>query len=122
MTLRVVADPHDETGLWWYDGYRRAEAWIARSDGWWHVPIREYAPYLAFGDRALLRYDNAHGRLVVFQRAPLPPLHARVATLASGRLPRPAGTAGPPSWSYENIDPQLAHQLAHSLASSLEIL
>lgn len=119
---RFVADgggrgDHD---LWHYDGYRRAEAWFFDGDSWWHVPSREYGPYLAHPDVALLRYRRQARQLLVFVEAPLPPLHARAVTLASGRLPARTAVAGPPAWAYENVTEDLADRIAGSLGARLE--
>jgi hypothetical protein len=107
-------------GLWHYDGYRRAEAWFFDGRCWWHMPTREYGPYLAHADVALLRYRHQARQLLVFVEAPLPPLHARAVTLASGRLPARTAVAGPPAWAYENVTEDLADRIAASLSARLE--
>jgi hypothetical protein len=118
---RFVADGgRGDHGLWHYDGYRRAEAWFFDGECWWHMPIREYGPYLAHPDVALLRYRREARQLLVFVEAPLPPLHARAVTLASGRLPARTAVAGPPAWAYENVTENLAGRIADSLSAQLE--
>lgn len=126
---RRLFDPHslqfesavgDHNGLWWYNGYRREEAWIRTLECWWHVPTREYAPYLADPDAVFLRYDADRRQLAVPHLVPLPPLQARCATLASGRLPRRApSTSGATAVLYENISRQLAERIATSLGTPL---
>jgi hypothetical protein len=111
-----------ERGLWSYDGYRRDEAWLFDGEHWWYLPTREYAPYLAHPDATFLRYPQAARQLLVPATVPLPPLQARAATLASGRLPLRASVAGPASWAYVNVSPELAHRIAASLATPLEQL
>jgi hypothetical protein len=118
MRFRVTSDA-DETGLWWYDGYRREEAWIRNTDGWWQVPTREYAPFLAHPQVVFLRYLADHRQLFVPPSAPLPPLQARAATLASGRLPRRASGSGPAAWIYENVSGELADSISASLDTTL---
>jgi hypothetical protein len=122
MEYRVDAAPDSERGLWHYDGYRRAEAWLFDGECWWYVPTREYGPYLTHPDIGFLRYRQAARQLLVPRSTPLPPLQARAATLASGRLPLRASVAGPPSWTYENISEGLAQRIAVSLATTLECL
>lgn len=80
-----------EDGLWWYEGYRRQVAWVHRAGEWWRFPAREYAPYLTFPEHTFLRYRAHQRQLTVPTRTPMPPLQARAATLASGRLPRQTG-------------------------------
>lgn len=119
-TFRFAPAAGDCDGLWWYDGYRREEAWIRTRECWWQVPTREYAPYLAHPDAVFLRYDPNLRQLTVPQPVPLPPLQARCATLASGRLPRRARSPrGVTAVLYENISPQLAERIATSLGTPL---
>lgn len=109
----------DATGLWWYDHYRREEAWIRTRECWWQVPTREYGPYLAHPNVTFLRYRPARQQLTVPQPVPLPPLQARAATLASGRLPRRAASPDGVTVLYENISPSLAACIAASLSTAL---
>jgi hypothetical protein len=138
MEYRIEPACDSERGLWRYDGYRRAEAWFFDEKHWWHLPTREYAPYLAHPDVTFIRFRQAARQLLVPCRVPLPPLQARAATLASGRLPRRTSASGPessnwsitsdggmpprpspPSWTYENISEALARRIAGSLATTL---
>ncbi len=126
---RRLFDPHtlrfrptgngDAHGLWWYDGYRREEAWIRDHAQWWQVPTREYAPYLAYADTTFLYYSPERQQLNVPELVPLPPLQARAATLASGRLPRRAAEAHRNAMLYENISPELAERISTSLNTPL---
>jgi hypothetical protein len=111
-----------ERGLWFYDGYRRSEAWLFDGRSWWLFPTREFAPYLAHPKATFLRHRRAACQLHVSAITPLPPLQARAATLASGRLPLRAGAKGAPAWSYENVSLELAERIAASLATQLEKL
>jgi hypothetical protein len=122
MTYRPDRGECSERGLWSYDGYRRAEAWLFDGEHWWHLPTREYAPYLAHPEVTFLRYRHAARQLLVPVTVPLPPLQARAATLASGRLPLRASVAEPASWAYVNVSPELACRIAASLATPLERL
>jgi hypothetical protein len=81
--------------------------------------MREYGPYLAHPDATFLRYDTQRRQLSVPQLVPLPPLQARAATLASGRLPRRAAARDGTIWLYENVSVRLAERIARSLASPL---
>lgn len=117
--LRFTPAAAECEGLWWYDGYRREEAWILTGGHWWQVPTREYAPYLAHSKTTFLRYDPPHRQLTVPQPVPLPPLHARCATLASGRLPRRSPSTNGTVALYENISPELAERIATSLGTPL---
>lgn len=121
LTLRFTPAPTavGRMALWWYDGYRREEAWIQTPECWWHVPTREYAPYLAHPDVTFLRYDEGQRQLTAPQQVPLPPLQARAATLASGRLPRRAPRGRGPVVLYENVSPHLAERIAESLGTRL---
>ena len=121
-TMRYEPDRGDasQNGLWSYDGYRRAEAWLYDNGSWWFFQTREYAPYLAHPNTTFLRYRRAARQLLVPQPVPLPPLQARAATLASGRLPMRAGAKGPPAWGYENVSEELAERIAQSLGTPLD--
>ena len=111
-----------DAGLWFYEGYRRSEAWLHDGHCWWKFPTREFAPYLAHPHQTFLCYRQTMCQLQVPSITPLPPLQARAATLASGRLPLRAGAKGAPAWCYENISPALAQRIADSLATRLEML
>jgi hypothetical protein len=122
QTMRYEPDRGDvsQNVLWSYEGYRRAEAWLYDHGTWWFFQTREYAPYLAHPKTAFLRYRRAARQLLVPQPVPLPPLQARAATLASGRLPLRGGAKGAPAWSYENVSEELAARIAQSLGTPLE--
>lgn len=107
-------------GLWAYEGYRRAEAWLYDGEYWWFFPTREYAPYLAHPQTTFLRFRQTMRQLLVSDAAPLPPLQARAVTLASGRLPQRAGGKGSPAWCYENVSAELAERIAQSLGTRME--
>ncbi|HXN39370.1 MAG TPA: hypothetical protein VN892_15125 [Solirubrobacteraceae bacterium] len=109
----------DTCGLWWYEGYRREEAWIRDEAQWWQVPTREYAPYLAYPNATFLLYSPERRQLRVPARVPLPPLQARAATLASGRLPRRAASPLGDVRFYENISCELARRISRSLGTPL---
>ncbi len=118
-TFRFAPAAGEPDGVWWYDGYRREEAWIRTTECWWQVPTREYAPYLAHPDVVFLRYDVGRRQLTVPQPVPLPPLQARCATLASGRLPRRSASPNGTSVLYENISGEVAGRIATSLGTVL---
>lgn len=119
QTLRFTPGNGDTHGLWWYEGYRRQEAWIRTPGQWWQVPTREYAPYLAHPEVTFLGYSRVRQQLTVPELVPLPPLQARAATLASGRLPRRAATPRGTVALYENIPPELADRISTSLSTPL---
>jgi hypothetical protein len=114
-------DPRDgrENRLWWYEERRRNTAWLHNDEGWWRIPTREYGPYLAH-PKNWLAWAGLTLRLIVPWHAPLPPLHARAAALASGRAPVAAGD-GPwgPSSAYLNVDKDTARRIAESLGGTL---
>lgn len=118
-TFRFAPAVGEQEGLWWYDGYRREEAWIQTRGHWWQVPTREYAPYLTHPDTTFLRYDPDRRHLTVPQPVPLPPLQARCAALASGRLPRRSASGHGLTALYENISAGLAERIATSLGTPL---
>jgi hypothetical protein len=69
------------------DSPRRDSAYVRSADGWFHVPVREYGPYLAYPEHAFISYDDGRCFLSVDAAAPLPPLLDRALTLQSGRRP-----------------------------------
>jgi hypothetical protein len=121
MRFETERGESSQRGLWSYDGYRRSEAWLFDGCSWWMFPTREYAMYLAHPEVTFLRYRQTACQLLVPLLAPLPPLQARAATLASGRLPLSAVSKGPRSLAYENISPALAERIAESLRTPLEV-
>lgn len=107
-----------EPGLWLVRGVRRKEAYLREAETWWHIPIREYGPYLVsvgLADPPLIEYEEANHLLHVRSRAALPPLHARAATLCSGRLPLRRPRADEHLDTYVNVGPRCAHALMSSL-------
>lgn len=122
-TMRFETERGDGSlwGLWFYDGYRRSDAWLFDGSSWWMFPTREYAMYLAHPTTTFLRYRRTACQLLVPLIAPLPPLQVRAATLASGRLPLRAVSKGPHSWGYENISLDLGERIARSLGTALEV-
>lgn len=118
-----ASDDLQTEGLWLVHSYRRRSEHYLRRDGqWWHLPIREYGPYLAAApalEPPLLEYEQANWILHVRGRAPLPPLQARAATLCSGRMPLRRPLGDDLQLSYVNVDPQSASALAASLGAGL---
>jgi len=121
MRFETERGEGSQRGLWFYDGYRRAEAWLFDGASWWMFPTREYAMYLAHPQVTFLRYRRTACQLLVPLLSALPPLQARAATLASGRLPLPAVSKGPRSLAYENVSLELAQRVAASLGTPLEL-
>lgn len=107
----VAADPSLD-GVWWVEEYRRAAAYVRRRGDWFRIPTREYAPYLAYGKHSFITYKNGLDVLSVDNQAPLPPLVARAATLQSGRVAKPDGSA---RHAYVNIDEPLAELIQEKL-------
>jgi hypothetical protein len=115
LSFEAGADPGTD-GLWWVEEHRRDIAFIRHESSWFRVPNREHGPYLAYPDQPFLEYD-LHPQmqtLRVRNRAPLPPLLARAATLQSGRLPLPDG---PQHHAYANIDQEFAERISELLGS-----
>jgi hypothetical protein len=103
-------------GLWWVEEYRRDIAFIRREGAWYRVTTREYGPYLAYPERSFITYRSGAAVLSVDDQAPLPPLHARAATLQSGRLAKRDGAS---RHAYVNIDEQLAQLIQNKLAADV---
>ena len=88
----------------------------------WRRPVREFGIYevLRWEDKSVLGYSEEQGELRVPIDAPLPALHARAASLCSGRLPRyQQRRAEGPALVYDNIPPQVAIRIAQSLSQKL---
>ncbi len=109
--LQANVNPSTD-GLWWVEDYRRDVAFIRREGAWYRVTTREYGPYLAYPERSFITYRSALGALSVDNQAPLPPLHARAATLQSGRLAKRDGAT---RHAYVNIDEQVAELIQEKL-------
>ncbi|MEI6726860.1 MAG: hypothetical protein WCN81_11645, partial [Actinomycetes bacterium] len=108
----------EEPGLWLVRGLRRYEFYLRERDDWWHIPIREFAPYLVsveLADPPLIEYEEATWLLHVRSCAALPPLHARAATLCSGRLPIRRPRADEYLETYVNVGPGSAASIMSSL-------
>ena len=107
-----------EEGLWFVSEWRRKTAFVRRRGEWFRVPVREYGIYLAYPKVVFLHHRYEQSVLEVDNRAPLPPLLARAATLQSGRLPlRDKGTH-----RYLNVDRELALVIANRLQTRLDQL
>jgi hypothetical protein len=108
--------------VWWVEERRRENAWVRDADqAWWRVPVREYAPFLAYAGGTFTEYNSVDRELRVLDHAALPPLHARAATLASGRLPFPEPFGRPPfapAHTYVNVSLELKDLLLESLGAS----
>jgi hypothetical protein len=118
LDFRPTGGQPNDQGLWHVHERRRDEAFIRRDNNWYHVPVREYAPFLAYPESVFLKYNRRTQELVVPNRVPLPPLLARAATLQSGRLPLP----GPTHFSYVNIDEELATAISGRLRTRVEVM
>ena len=113
-----IASDEAEEGLWLVRGLRRFQYYIRAENEWWHIPIREFAPYLVsagLADPPLIEYEEANWLLHVRSCAALPPLHARAATLCSGRLPLRRRRADEYLDSYVNVGPGPAVLIMRSL-------
>jgi hypothetical protein len=82
---------------------------------------REHGVYerMRWEDRDVLDYSEMDSELWVPTQAPLPPLQARAATLASGMLPRYERRHDMHGVVYVNISDQLASRIAKSLEQTL---
>lgn len=82
---------------------------------------REHAVYerMRWEDRNVLNYSPENDELWVPTQAPLPPLQARAATLASGMLPRYERRHDMHGVVYVNISDHLADLIAKSLEQKL---
>jgi NAD(P)-dependent dehydrogenase (short-subunit alcohol dehydrogenase family) len=88
----------------------------------WRRPVREFGIYevLRWERRNVLCFSERRGELLVPVGAPLPALHARAASLCSGRLPhfQPRKHKSP-MLVYDNIPPVVAARIAESLSQEL---
>lgn len=117
IDFRSDAGQRGDEGLWHVNERRRDEAYILLSQRWYHVPVREYGPYLAYPAAVFLRYDRKAQQLLVPNRTPLPPLLARAATLQSGRLAIRKET----HHAYVNIDENLASLIGMRLGTRIGV-
>jgi len=82
--------------------------------------VREFAVYevLRWEGRQVITFSEERNELTVPVNAALPPLHARAATLCSGRLPR----LDRRNWTltYANVSNGVAEQIATSLSQELQ--
>jgi hypothetical protein len=113
LTPKANAEASEE-GLWWVEEHRREIAFVRHAAEWYRVPTREHGPYLGYPDSSYMSYDlkPQTRALRVFNRAPLPPLLARAATLQSGRLPVADGRD---HHTYFNIDQDLVERISECL-------
>jgi hypothetical protein len=122
-TLRERWDltaPEGSEGVWAWQTWTRKSARYLRQDGqWWYVPDSAWAPYLLDrpGSDPLCRYEPAHQVLIVDTAAPLPALHARSATLCSGRTALRQHLAEDVAEDhYVNVDERTAELIIGSLS------
>lgn len=89
--------------------------------GGWRRAARELAVYevLRWDGHQVLRYDENRFELTVPVHAALPVLHARAATLCSGRLPRYQYDQRP-QLTYANVPWDIAQAIAASLSQTLQ--
>ena len=108
-------------GLYQY-AYYRYEYRLRKDGRSLRVP-REIGMYawLAHVGRNVLRYDPSRCELQVPAIARMPPLHARAATLSSGRLPTTARLGGTITHVYGGVPEDVAHLLAIALEQRLEV-
>jgi hypothetical protein len=112
--------PEGTEGLWaWQTWQRRSARYLREQGQWWYVPDRAWAPYLLprpAGSDPLVRYEPAHRILIVDAAAPLPGLHARAATLCSGRTALREHLAEDVAEDhYVNVDDLTAERIIASL-------
>jgi hypothetical protein len=88
----------------------------------WRRPIKECGIYevLRWENLDVLHYSESRSELRVAAQAPLPALHARAASLCSGRLPHFKYRRGEPAQLvYDNIPAAVAMRIARSLNQGL---
>jgi hypothetical protein len=118
----TATDNTEQRGLYrcrTYEGHVHA---LHGATGSWHRVMREIAIYevLRWEEQHVLRYSMASDELTVPAEAALPVLHARAATLSSGRLPRRSfsRTSGT-TLTYVNVPYRVAQQIAWALGQRL---
>lgn len=116
--------PEHEPGLWLYRSWGRRRKMILREgEGEPRMALdADAAPYLmkrpADAD-PIVEYRRSHHLLVVNAAAPLPALHARCATLCSGRVALRRDVAPGVAYDhYVNVDPQVAQRILRSLGEA----
>jgi hypothetical protein len=115
--------PDHTDGLWLYRTWGNRRQMILRDDGeTLLLADRDYGPYMM--DRPadadpIIEHRPAHDILVVNAAAPLPALHARAATLCSGRVPiRRHAAPGVAYDHYVNVDRATAGRILTSLGAA----
>jgi hypothetical protein len=124
-TSSCLWEPTDETGA---PGLYRSRTWsktlhaIRTATGTWFRVPPEPAVYevLRWAERQVIEYDAHSRELIVPGTAALPLLHARAATLCSGRVPERRSRRGRPSRvTYLNVTPFVAEKITQSLNQPL---
>jgi hypothetical protein len=123
LTWEAVDDP-ESYGLFRCRTYS-GHVYALRGPTGWRQTVREVGIYevLRWQDppRFVLEYDHARHELRVPGIAALPSLHARVATLCSGRLPeRRFPKRGAFELRHPNVPLSIAEQVASSLSQELQ--
>lgn len=88
----------------------------------WRRPVREFGIYevLRWESNNVLKFSEKRSELLVPVGTPLPALHARAASLCSGRLPRfQPRRHKTPVLIYDNIPLAVATRIARSLSQEL---
>jgi hypothetical protein len=75
---------------------------------------------LRYEEEMAIGYSVKSGQLEVDSTAWLPPMHARAATLCSGRLPRFVRRGSRQVLIYENVPPRVAAEIARSLSQPVD--
>jgi hypothetical protein len=84
----------------------------------WRRPVMEIGMFevLRWEEKSVLNYSAESAELRVPPQIPLPALHARAASLCSGRLPRIRGKKGKGhELVYDNISESVANRISRSL-------
>lgn len=135
LTLGFEVERLDTTDLQWYGCDTQQEPGLYRCRtfshheyalhdalGGWRQVVREVGVYEVLrwdGPGEELRYDEQTGALRMVADAALPPLHARAATLASGRLPDRGWADGYTRLRYWNVPRSVAERIASALGQRL---
>jgi hypothetical protein len=118
-----AAEPDHTEGLWLYRTWGDRQQMILRTPGEsLLLADRDYGPYMLERPTdadPIVEYRPAHWILVVNAAAPLPHLHARAASLCSGRVPiRRHAAPGVAHDHYVNVDPDTAGRILTSLGAT----